>query len=75
MWVGGMKVRNEVIETNSSRVWFSETPSAAALARITRLIRSPSTGPGWIQLQRMPNGPTSRAVVRVSPTIAHFEAT
>ena len=31
--------------------------------------------PGWMQLQRIPSGPYSSAVVRVRPTIAHFADT
>src|SRR3546814_4991337 len=57
-----------------SRMAFSEMPAASALARITRSMRAPSTGPGWMQLTRMPWRPRSIAQVRVKPEIHNLAA-
>src|SRR5215510_14766495 len=70
--LGLMKVLSALYCTVALRTSLGERPLAFASAAITRSMRSPSTGPGQMQLTRMPNGPSSSAIDFVRPTMAHF---
>src|SRR5262249_19627270 len=64
--------RNDIGDTKRSRTSSTLTPSAFALALITRSARSPSTAPGRIALTRMFDGPSSIARLFVKPIPPHL---
>ena len=71
----GLTVRRSDTLDSNWRLYSSKlTPSALALAEITRSMRSPSTMPGWIAFTRMFAGPSSIARLLVNPTTPHLAA-
>src|SRR6266404_289392 len=58
--------RSDTLDSNWRLKSSKLTPSAFALAEITRSMRSPSTTPGWIALTRMFAGPSSIARLLVN---------
>jgi len=68
------KRSSEVLTVIILRTSSSLLPRVLALAAITRSMRGPATGPGWMALTRIENRPSSRDSDLVRPTTAHFDA-
>src|SRR5258708_22168138 len=67
------KRRSETLASMLFSCALKETPTAFALAAITRSMRGPATGPGWMALTRILAGPRSMARLLVKATTSHFE--